>query len=72
MVSRHHPESDGRRTHLDLEQDVLESLGTAFPIVVPRRVLFVSVDTSRPVPSPGNDLDRDLGTILALTDELSG
>ena len=41
VVSRHHSEGDGRRTYLHLEQDALESLGTASPVAVPRRVLFV-------------------------------
>jgi ArsR family transcriptional regulator, arsenate/arsenite/antimonite-responsive transcriptional repressor / arsenate reductase (thioredoxin) len=41
VVSRHHSDGDGRRTYLHLEQDALESLGTASPVAVPRRVLFV-------------------------------
>lgn len=41
VVSRHHSEGDGRRTYLHLEQDMLDSLGTASPVAVPRRVLFV-------------------------------
>ncbi|MGH3353410.1 MAG: low molecular weight phosphatase family protein [Nocardioides sp.] len=41
VVSRHHSEGDGRRTYLHLEQDTLVSLGTASPVAVPRRVLFV-------------------------------
>ncbi|TQL67249.1 protein-tyrosine-phosphatase [Nocardioides albertanoniae] len=46
VVSRHHSEGDGRRTYLHLEQDTLESLGTASPMVVPRRVLFVCTGNS--------------------------
>ncbi|MFD7072931.1 helix-turn-helix domain-containing protein [Nocardioides sp. NPDC059952] len=46
VVSRHHSEGDGRRTYLHLEQDALESLGTASPVAVPRRVLFVCTGNS--------------------------
>ncbi|MGY0386502.1 arsenate reductase/protein-tyrosine-phosphatase family protein [Nocardioides sp. WG-D5] len=46
VVSRHRSEGDGRRTYLHLEQDTLESLGTASPVAVPRRVLFVCTGNS--------------------------
>ncbi|MGH3369654.1 MAG: ArsR family transcriptional regulator, partial [Nocardioidaceae bacterium] len=46
VVSRHHSEGDGRRMYLHLEQDALESLGTASPVAVPRRVLFVCTGNS--------------------------
>ena len=46
VVSRHHSEGDGRRTYLHLEQDTLETLGTASPIAVPRRILFVCTRNS--------------------------
>ena len=46
VVSRHSSEGDGRRTYLHLEQDTLESLGTASPVAVPRRVLFVCTGNS--------------------------
>ena len=46
VVSRHHSEGDGRRAYLHLEQDTLESLGTASPVAVPRRVLFVCTGNS--------------------------
>jgi hypothetical protein len=46
VVSRQHSEGDGRRTYLHLEQDTLESLGTASPVAVPRRVLFVCTGNS--------------------------
>ncbi|MEU6134099.1 ArsR family transcriptional regulator [Nocardioides sp. NPDC047086] len=46
VVSRHHSEGDRRRTYLHLEQDTLESLGTASPVAVPRRVLFVCTGNS--------------------------
>ncbi|MEI7058748.1 ArsR family transcriptional regulator [Nocardioides sp. CCNWLW239] len=46
VVSRHQSEGDGRRTYLHLEQDTLESLGTASPVAVPRRVLFVCTGNS--------------------------
>lgn len=46
VVSRHRSEGDGRRMYLHLEQDALESLGTASPVAVPRRVLFVCTGNS--------------------------
>ncbi|MBB3088614.1 arsenate-mycothiol transferase ArsC [Nocardioides albus] len=45
-MSRHQSEGDGRRTYLHLEQDTLDSLGTASPVAVPRRVLFVCTGNS--------------------------